>query len=323
MRIPLSVPYKTRTGDTTKDARLKNAYAEVRGEQSVVRHRPSARGGVAVGSGVAQGGIAINIGGVDSVIGVYGDTLTNYTGGGTSWNAGTAYSIGDHVSVGFVDYWAINDNSNSQPPSADWTDSYVPAVPQPVYATWNPADIDTFSTYSAPVLSNGNLTFSGVGITAPVARGKVRSTVGKSTGKWYWEITRNTSIDMIALGVGVLGTYTLGRNTWNIGDGYSWLYYDGDELPNSFKAGGGLSSNLLYANIACYQNDVIGIALDMDAGQITFFLNGVSLGVAFTGLTGTLYASVDLQNQESTTANFGASAFAYSVPSGYNSGLYT
>lgn len=40
--------------------------------------------------------------------------------------------------------------------------------------------------------------------------------------------------------------------------------------------------------------DVIGVQLDFDAGTIEFYKNGVSQGVAFTNLSGTVYAAVSL-----------------------------
>ncbi len=60
MRIPLATDYKARTGNPDKDARLKNSYVEVKGEQSVVRKRPAITFNATIGSGTAQGGIAVN-----------------------------------------------------------------------------------------------------------------------------------------------------------------------------------------------------------------------------------------------------------------------
>lgn len=136
MRYPLSTTLKTRTGvPEGKDARLKNAYVEVRGEQSVVRKRPQAQGGVPVGTGTAQGGIGLTVGGVDYIYTVNGDVgaLDTLATAGTTWNSGTSYVIGDHESYNFVDYWALTDHSNSQPPSADWSTSYVSEVPNRVF----------------------------------------------------------------------------------------------------------------------------------------------------------------------------------------------
>lgn len=135
-RIVLSTDYKTRTGAPDKDARLTNAYVEVRGDKSVVRKRPIAQGGVSIGTGTAQGGIGLNIAGTDYIYTVNGDTgaLDTLATAGTSWSSGASYNIGDHVVYGFADYWALTDNSNSNPASnpSDWSSVYVPAVP-PVY----------------------------------------------------------------------------------------------------------------------------------------------------------------------------------------------
>ena len=317
-RINLATDLKTRTGAPDKDARLKNAYVEVRGESSAVRRRPGAQGGVAVGSGVAQGGIGFNIAGTDYFIGVWGDTITPYTGGGTTWDSGTAYSIGDHVSVEFEDYWALTDNTNSDPTSnpSDWNDGYVPSVPSPpaTYATWNPSDIA-----GSIILSNGNLT-SDIN-----SQGGARSTIGKSSGKWYWEIGVGINVDDggdTVSGIGVMtGTAYLGNEVGNFG---------ADEWGYNMK--GGLSfketNGIFTAYGSAFGNgNILGIALDMDNGTIELYNNGTSQGLAFSGLSGTIYAGVGSQSQVNAhwivTANFGASAFAYSVPSGYNSGLYT
>ena len=73
---------------------------------------------------------------------------------------------------------------------------------------------------------------------------------------------------------------------------------------------------------AAYDTEVIGVALDMDAGTLTFYKNGVSQGQAFTGISGTIYAMASLVVSGTLVANFGASALAYTPPAGYNSGLY-
>lgn len=175
-RIPLSTDYKTRTGAPDRDARLKNAYIETRGEQSVVRRRPSGQGGVAVGTGTAQGGIGFNIAGTDYFIGFWADTMQTYTGGGTSWNSGTNYLIGNHVSFGFVDYWALNDNINSQPPSSNWSRSYVSPVTRYSVVSGSYAASPLFSyfagavatpwTASGSTVNNGDGTYTFTSTTA-------------------------------------------------------------------------------------------------------------------------------------------------------------
>jgi hypothetical protein len=61
---------------------------------------------------------------------------------------------------------------------------------------------------------------------------------------------------------------------------------------------------------------VIGTALDLDTGTITFYKNGVSQGVAYTGISGTFTPMV-LLNTSSNSINFGQRPFAYTPPSGY------
>jgi len=374
-RIPLSTDLKTRTGAPDKDARLKNCYVEVRGESSAVRRRPSAQGGVAVGSGTAQGGIGFNIGGTDYFIGVWGDTITPYTGGGTTWDSGASYSIGDHVSVGFVDYWALTDNTNSQPPSADWNEGYVPPIPAIGYAT-----LDATTPY---------LTISGNNVSDPSDNSSsVISSIGKSSGKWYWEVTGystgiivgvcNNTVDLstqigyspvgwsfnslsgasstqhnsvtgrpavsvFMTSVGTTVTVDSSPDVHGLTTGDKATIYNSaiPDYDGTYTASVTSTTEFTYTfagsasptsgGFVGYGNPhtagwVLGILLDMDIGTVAFTQNGVSLGTAYTGLTGTMYAAISTVVDNPAvvaTANFGASAFAYSVPSGYNSGLYT
>ena len=294
-----------------------NSYAEVKGDQSVARKRPAAQGGIAVGTGTAQGGIGLTINGTPYFIGFWGDVLNTYSGSGTSWSGATSYVIGDHVAVDFVDYWALADNTNSQPPSDDWARIYVPPVAH-VYATWNPFDDGNMT------LSNGNLTAVGQNTFA-------RSTIGKSSGKWYWEYTiTNFNVQLCTPTLGIAKS-TANNSTYLGFDANGWAhvmsyYYLGDPYaPNGIGLKYNNSTYGIYGG-TYVTGAVMGVALNMDDGELTFYLNGVSQGVAFTGLSGVMYAAVGNQTSPTAatyTANFGASAFAYSVPSGYNSGLYT
>ena len=72
---------------------------------------------------------------------------------------------------------------------------------------------------------------------------------------------------------------------------------------------------------------MIGIALDLDGGNLEFYKNNVSQGIAATGITGTWYAYTAglwvTTSTTSITANFGSSALTYTPPAGYNAGLYS
>jgi len=179
--------------------------------------------------------------------------------------------------------------------------------PTRVYATFNNADKGGGVT-----LSNGNRTVAIA--TTPTDGGSVRSTIGKSTGKWYWEFTVQSSQSTVAV---MNLTDSVAAQTYpGLGSG-GWMYYglNGNKYNNGGTAGYGATFTT---------GDVIGVKLDMTAGTIEFLKNNVSQGVAYSGLTGTLYAATGNYSLNVTlgTANFGASAFTYTVPSGYNSGLY-
>lgn len=177
-----------------------------------------------------------------------------------------------------------------------------------VFATFNPSDKGSNIT-----LSNGDLTATKS--TATWTGSGVRSDISVSSGKWYWEYTLGASITPSShWGV---GTSTATLDNYLGSDAYGWAYrFDGTKYHSG--------SQLAFDATTVATSDVIGFALDMDAGTIDIYLNGSALGELYASLSGTFYAMATLYaNTEVMTANFGATSFSYSVPSGYNSGLYT
>lgn len=169
------------------------------------------------------------------------------------------------------------------------------------YATINPSDKDANVT-----LSGGDLTAS----TAVANNCPYRATIGKSSGKWYWEVTgaNNIGISTTALPM-TTGNYP-GLTTTSFSYNRTGVKYN-NNIPTAYGA-------------TFTSSDVIGVALDMTTGALEFYKNGVSQGVAFTGISGTLYPTdtVFSGTNSPSTSNFGASAFPFGVPSGYNAGLY-
>ncbi|WP_369792126.1 SPRY domain-containing protein [Herminiimonas sp. CN] len=176
-------------------------------------------------------------------------------------------------------------------------------LPVKRYATLNPADKSSTIT-----LSGGALI-----ATCTTAASKARSTIGKSSGKWYWECTVST-LTGPTLGV---ATSAAPVTTYPGAEATSWAFYD----FNGKKYSGGVGDAY---NAAGSLSDVVGVALDMDNGTIAFYRNGVALGVAYSGLTGVIFAAVG--NSGSTTptitVNFGTAPLAYAPPAGFNYGLY-
>jgi len=174
------------------------------------------------------------------------------------------------------------------------------------WATWNPLDT------AGSTLSNGNLNittpYSGLGVT--------RGTIGVSGGKWYYEhtiISGATGVGIMKLTDAIVSSQILGVTS----GGYSY-YSEG-------VAGGGytkkINSNTQTDYGASFDpGDTISVAFDLDAGTITFYKNGVSQGVAFSGLSGTFSAAIsDGTNAGSIVGatNFGQKPFKFPPPAGF------
>ncbi len=177
-----------------------------------------------------------------------------------------------------------------------------------IYTGWNPLDKG-----AAVTLSNGNLTatISNVGI--------VRSAIGKSSGKWYWEITMTSALNS-APGI---ADSSAGLDTRPGFDTHMYAYQlryngiDGAKIYNSSASVFGLEF---------LAGDILGVKLDATAGTVEFLKNDSSQGtMTLTGLTAPYYAMDGCINAAASlsTANFGLTAFSYAVPNGYNAGLYT
>jgi hypothetical protein len=134
-----------------------------------------------------------------------------------------------------------------------------------------------------------------------------RSTIGVSSGKWYWEVTQ-LSANEILVGIANASaslTAYLGSNA----NGWSYNSANGSKYNN----GSGVAYGATYTT-----NDVIGVALDMDAGTLTFYKNNTTQGQAYSGLTGTIFPSISAGTTSTSLAvNFGQRPFAYTPPSGF------
>ena len=168
--------------------------------------------------------------------------------------------------------------------------------------TWNPLDKG-----SAVTLSNGNLTMSA---TTGFNNGNVRATKGVSSGKWYWEI-KAISGAYFMIGIGNINA-SLVAGDWS-GNNTRLYYSSGTKYPGALAYGATYTTN-----------DVIGVALNMDTGTLTFYKNGVSQGVAFTDVKSAVGATIypyqscgNFSLAYSVTANFGATTFSYPIPTGY------
>lgn len=171
------------------------------------------------------------------------------------------------------------------------------------FTAWNPSD-----KHANVTLSNANLT-----AWAGSAWYSARALQGVSSGKWYWEVVSDEAASPQSF-IGV-GLSNASLATYPGGDANGWAW----QLSGSKYTNGSASAYDTAASVG----EVIGIALDMDAGTIEIYRGGVSQGVMFSGLIGTVYPMVSPAAAAALTANFGDTAFANQVPTGFNPGLYT
>jgi hypothetical protein len=171
------------------------------------------------------------------------------------------------------------------------------------YCVLNPLITDYTNGSGPVVVQNGNLQ-----LYRPSASGwgMCGSTFGVSSGKWYWEAINTGSNCVLGIHKTQPTTYfaIVGYNEPN-GYGYG---NDGNKLNNNTGSAYGAT----YAN-----GDVIGMALDMDAGTLTFYKNNTSQGVAFSGLSGTFAPAFSCAGLSYWDANFGQQGFVYTPPSGF------
>ena len=169
------------------------------------------------------------------------------------------------------------------------------------YAVMNP-----IGKVGVMTLSNGNLTLTGGSDAA-----QTPSTIGMVSGKWYYEHTITAIGGDQSVGIGTGLNSASSAYIGSIAGQYGY-YNNGNKYTN----GSGSAYGASYTT-----GDVIGVAYDADAGSLTFYKNGTSQGVAFTGITGTLFALAESRTTGGTNIsdfNFGQRPFTYTPPTGFN-----
>lgn len=192
-------------------------------------------------------------------------------------------------------------NSNDLTDSGLATNDQVLDTPTNNYCVIN--GVDNYA-----VLKDGNLY-----IDPSAGAGYDRGVFGVSSGKWYWEATVKNDVGGYPY-IGIVKDFPPLRTINFFDDPNGWAYggFDGNK-HNDQANGAGDSYGATYTT-----NDVVGVALDMDAGTLTFYKNNVSQGTAYSSLTGTFFPA--LGDGSSTTdfeVNFGQLGFTYTPPTGF------
>ena len=156
-------------------------------------------------------------------------------------------------------------------------------------------------------LSEANLRMSMDSATGYSARG----TIASSIGKWYAEAFVQNKTTQTVIGV---CDVTLGANQDPIVapvNAVGYIANDGTKSVNGTSSAYGATYTT---------NDIIGIALDMDALTVTFYKNNTSQGsiaLGTTGLNYTFFASDENYLNTQIQWNFGQRPFSYTPPTGF------
>jgi len=243
-----------------------------------------------------------------------------------SSNGRTNADGGTYIYMAFADtreaafFKDVSTNGNHfTPVNLDYRDS-VPDTPTNNFATLNSLALGADGT-----LSEGNLK---IVYGTSSTRSITTATMGVSSGKWYWEVLPNSD------GGEIIGVTSFSNDTGlypGVAAGSAGYY--GDD-GSKYVDG----SNSSYG--ASFATDIIGFALDMDAGTLVAYKNNSSQGTLVSSLTGNIFPAIGdggAGGTSSNTFNFGQDSsfgglhatananadgnghgsFAYAPPSGF------
>lgn len=174
--------------------------------------------------------------------------------------------------------------------------------PPPI--TLNPSDKAASIT-----LTNGNLTAEKT--SGGAGHVLVRATVGRSSGKWYWEVVQNTTmVNSREIAAFTQSTVSTGVQPGSSPNGWGYNGINGLLYNNGSGASYGATFNT---------GDVIGVALNLDDGQVTFYKNNVSQGLKTGIAAATWFPAVGFFDQGGRASiRFTAASQTYSPPSGFS-----
>ena len=191
------------------------------------------------------------------------------------------------------------------------------------FATFNPVDV---TSGNVTTFIDGNLNVRhGSGPSGAVCA--ERSTIAVSKGKWYWETKCIATGGDVRTGIISMSSsnYATSANPYSPNDSYNYK-----QTGQKGTSSGDTAYGATYT-----AGDIISILYDADNGSLTFYKNGVSQGVAFSGLdTSLTWGAFSTEyNGGEFSYNFGSPIYAanayadgagygnfsYAVPSGYYS----
>jgi hypothetical protein len=265
-----------------------------------------------------------------------GQALTPSSFGSTNAITGVwqpAKYTGTYGTNGF--YLNFSDNSNNTATTIgkdysgngnNWTPNNISVTAGSTYDSMTDVPTLTSATAANYCVMNSNdqtnqtVTGGNLNTASNNTSGRVRGTLGVSTGKWYFEHTLTAYASGGTIGIYninvALGTGDMGTSA----DSWGYITNTGNKQNNSVGTAYGSSSTT---------NDIVMCALDLDNGKIwwgkngTWFASGdpaAGTNAAFTNVTGytvTPTVGIGTGSVQSWAHNFGQRPFSYTPPTGY------
>lgn len=210
---------------------------------------------------------------------------------------GTSLTTLGYDKSGNNNHWILNNMSLTSGANYDWCSDYP---------TNNFCTLNLLKQYTAQTVSKTELNYyTTTGST-------ILGTQGMSSGKWYWEVlVINNSGTQAEIGIATDVFSPSGNDFTMTASGYAYMGSANKRNNSSLVAYGATYTN----------GDVIGVALDLDAGTLTFYKNNVSQGVAYSGIPANTYFAAlgngNSANSKEYAINFGQRPFTYSTPAGF------
>jgi len=227
---------------------------------------------------------------------ITGYTLTSTPGGFTGTGSASPVTVSGLTNDTAYTFKAKATNAIGTGAESAASNSVTPAS---AGATLNPAD-----KHADVTLSGGDLTFTVAGGTIVSAR----ATLGRTTGKYYFEVVKSGAAFLVGF-----GTSSASLTSFPGGE---------DNGVGVFDSNGTIYKNsVTLGNIgaAIATGHVVSVSVDLDAKTAVWRDNnaGNVEVISFSSLSGAIYPMVAASGGGGGTCNFGASAFAYTPPSGY------
>jgi hypothetical protein len=246
-----------------------------------------------------------------------GVVIVSYAGA-QRYTGGTVTTSGGNTIHTFTTSGVLTSIFNDfSPQGNNWTGNNFDVTNTTASTYDSMTDVPTLTSATAanycvmnPLYQAGTATPTNANLTVTQASNgaQVASTFGMTTGKWYYEHTITAVGGENSVGIGIAPSN--GAYIGGFANQYGY-YSNGNKTTNGTLTAYGASFTT---------GDIIGVAYDADAGSLTFYKNGTSQGVAFTGLSGTFFALAATRTAGGTNSsnfNFGQRPFTYTPPSGF------